>query len=559
MRQIKACVDILLPPDLRAEASRLAIQENWANEGPATPTRFWHAGRPLRIRFLTRNTPLVTRVLETANTWLHHANLIFELSHDPAAEIRIGFTPGATWSYIGTDALVVPEDQTTANFGWLTRTTAVKNLRAAVLHVFGHILGLTHEHQNPAGSIPWNRAAVYRYYAGLPSPWTPEQVDHHLFAAYSQDVTQYAAFDPNSIMTLPIPQDFTAGGYSVAWPADLSITDEEFVARRYRGLAHSAPPWRDYMYVVDPSEPRGIPRNGGGETAHEGAAYETPGGTGSGGLLDSPSGTGAGSTLSPDLPQPTVVPDEPVAKSIFQPATLRLDVAVPERAQVGRAFQMAVTVRQPTSPTLVAAGLPVVQSGEAQVVWLSEPFLRLRIEVSAPECTFDGPSFKTFRLFPQVDSPVFFFNLTPKVVGTINIVVNLYQEEDALGSAGTNTLVSDQPAGDVRLNVESSVVASKSVPSTTLDVELAAARGALAGALAHIYFEQPSINRVVIESGLDPSRIAFDHRADNSWSDVMREAVLQDRVEAIIALAVKEYPAADDLQVAITAYRQARG
>ncbi|QLQ05102.1 MAG: hypothetical protein HZY76_02660 [Anaerolineae bacterium] len=155
------------------------------------------------------------------------------------------------------------------------------------------------------------------------------------------------------------------------------------------------------------------------------------------------------------------------------------------------------------------------------MVWLSEPFLRLRVEVSAPECTFDGPNSKTFRLFPQADSPVFRFNLTPKVVGTINIVVNLYQEEDTLGSAGTNTLITEQPVGDVTLKLES----APSPPSRPHPVRWPVSwRGAwrLAGALAHIYFDQASIRRIVIDSGLDPSHIAFDNRADNSWSDVLR-------------------------------------
>jgi hypothetical protein len=545
MLKIKACVDVLLPPDLHAEADRLAIQENWANQGPERPTRFWRPGRMLRIRFLGGEPQLQRRVLDAAGACLQYANLAIEPSTDTDAEIRISFIPGATWSYIGTDALVVPWDQATANFGWLRRGTASQVLQTAVLHVFGHILGLAHEHQSPPSPITWDRAAVYDYYAALPTPWTPEQVDRHLFAAYSQDVTQYAAFDPASIMTLPIPQDFTQGSFAVTWPAELCETDIEFIAWHYPYVAQIGPTWSedDIMPMVDDNQHRDIPRNGGG----------TPGSGEPKGVLDHPSGGGAVSFHIPGEPTDR---GDAVARSI-QPATLRLDVAVPEQAQVGRAFRIAVAVRQPSSPTLVAAGLPVVQSGEAQVVWLSEPFLRLRIEVSAPECTFDGPNSKTFRLFPQVDSPVFYFNLTPKVIGTINIVVDLYQEEDTLGSAGTNTVVSDQPVGDVTLKLESSAIASRPVPSGTLDGELAAARGALAGVLAQIYFEQASIKRITIECGLDPSRIAFDNRADNSWSDLMREAVLQDRVEAIIAKASKEYPAAADLQTAIVAYRQA--
>ncbi len=552
MGQIKACIDVILPPDLRAEADRLAVQENWTNEAAAPPTRFWRPGRLLRIHCLTNDTPLAQRVFDAASTWLRYASLTFELSRDPDAEVRLGFTPGATWSTIGTDALVVPWDQATANFGWLRRLTAPQDLHAVVLHVFGHILGLTHEHQPPATAIPWDRAAVYRYYAGLATPWTPAQVDQHLFDYYSQTVTQYAAFDPNSIMILPIPEGFTLGDFQVPWVPELSTSDEAFTAEHY-------PAWTGHEFVatIEPDEDRGIPRNGSDATSHE-AVGEGPGSTESGGVLDQPSGRGASETGSSSNTGAPTTSDDAVPKGIIQVAGLRLDVAVPEQAQVGRAFQVAVAVRQPTSPTLVAAGLPVVRSGEVQALWLDEPFLRLRIEVSAPECTFDGPNFKTFRLFPKIDSPVFYFNLTPKVIGTIHIVVNLYQEEDTLGSAGTNTLVSDQPVGDVALKLQSSAI-TKPTGFKTLDAELAATRGTLGGTLAQIYFTQESIGRIVNDCGLDRSRIAFDNRADNTWSSVIQEAVLQDRVEAIITLAIKEYPAAVDLQAAIAAYRQAVG
>ncbi len=560
MHPIKACIDFLLPSAVRKQANRLAIQENKTNKQPGSPTRFWRPGRVLRIRFVDADPQMVRRVVEAARVWQQVANIGFEPGEDADAEIRIGFTPGATWSATGTDALVVPQDQPTANFGWLRRSTASSDLRAVVLHVFGHILGLTHEHQNPVTGIPWDRAAVYRYYASLPAPWTAAQVDRHLFAAYEQDVTQYPAFDPGSVMLLPVPDDFTVGGFTVPWPAGLSTTDVDFVTAQYPFQA-SSPPWREHEYLatVAADDEVGIPKNGGGATAHESSEDMGLGTSQPKGVLDEASGTGA--TGGPILPTPTPPlppPDDAATRPAIQLTELRLDVAVPERAQVSRAFQIAVTVRQPTSPLLAEPGLPVVKSGEAQVVWQNEPFIRLRIEVSAPDCTFDGPNVKIFRLFPNVDSPIFYFNLTPKVVGTINIVVNLYQEDDALGSAGTNTLVGDQPVGDVAMKLESAAATKPAVPSTQ-DTALAAACGALAGTLAQIYFKQESIERIVIDCGLAPDRISFDTRADNTWSSVMREAVLQDRVEALIAIAVKEYPAAADLQTAITAYRQALG
>lgn len=551
MRQINACIDILLSPEQRELANSFAIRENDANWQPGAPTRFWRPGRTLRIRFLDGAASLQDRVWEAASGWMAHTNLSFVRHEGAGAEIRISFTPGATWSAIGTDALVVPQDQPTANIGWLGPPTEDRDLRAVVLHLFGHVLGLAHEHQSPPDGIPWDRDAVYRYYASLPAPWTPEQVNQHLFDACNHTVTQYPAFDPQSIMTLPIPGAFTIDGFTVEWALELTTTDAEFIARQYQSEAHGSAEWasHEYAFILNLDEPDHVPKNGGG-TATSGADEVTHR------ELTASEVSGGGSGRPEPSSQPATE-GEPESKSITTPGDLRLDVAVPERAQVDRAFQIAVAVRQFASPPLVQPDLPVVSSGEAQVVWQGEPFIRLRIEVSAPECTFHGPHSQTFRLFRQKDSPVFRFNLTPNVVGTINIIVNLYQEEDALGSAGTNTFVSEQPVGDVKLRLQSAQAATKPGTPRTMDDELDVARRTLRDVLSQIYVKQASIERIVRDCGLSPNRIAFDSRADNTWSSVITEAVLEDKIEALITVVHNEYPAMAALQDAIATYRNA--
>ena len=119
------------------------------------------------------------------------------------------------------------------NFGWLSPATPNDEVRQVVLHEFGHALGLIHEHQNPAAAIPWNRAAVYEYYSGPPNHWTPEQVEVNLFRTYEASLTQHSAFDPQSIMLYPIPEEFTEGGFSVGWNATLSAVDRAYVAAWY--------------------------------------------------------------------------------------------------------------------------------------------------------------------------------------------------------------------------------------------------------------------------------------------------------------------------------------
>ncbi|MCC6456592.1 MAG: peptidase [Caldilineaceae bacterium] len=249
----KACVDITLPDELLLESMRRAVAEN-PNNAPAINRRtlppgvmpdvphvylaaitgkLWQPGRTLRVRFLDGDPKVHARVPAFAQQWSEFANITFLFGNDPDAEIRISFQNQGSWSYIGTDALVIPKSQPTMNFGWLTPATPNEEYQRVVTHEFGHALGCIHEHQNPAASIPWDREAVYRYYQGPPNYWTREQVDINLFTRYEADITQFSAFDPHSIMLYPIPNEFTVGDFEVGWNRGLSATDKQYIATLY--------------------------------------------------------------------------------------------------------------------------------------------------------------------------------------------------------------------------------------------------------------------------------------------------------------------------------------
>lgn len=252
---IKACTDVALPTALMLPASRLAIAENPDN-APALPRgallpgalidapvalaaltgKLWKPGRTLRVRFLDGDLAVQQRVQSFAQEWSTYANIHFAFGNDPNAEIRISFRQAGSWSYIGTDALSIPKNQPTMNFGWLTPATPNDEYSRVVIHEFGHALGCIHEHQNPSTNIPWNKPAVYDYYAGPPNNWTKEQVDINLFTRYSADITQFSAFDPESIMLYPIPNEFTEGDFEVGWNRVLSKTDKGYVATLYPGV-----------------------------------------------------------------------------------------------------------------------------------------------------------------------------------------------------------------------------------------------------------------------------------------------------------------------------------
>ncbi len=194
--------------------------------------------RVLHVRFLGGDSRLHSRIARIAGQWTRYAHVRFIFDQAVDAPIRVSFVRGASWSYIGTDALdpsLTPDDPT-VNFGWFTPATPNDELQRVVLHEFGHVLGLIHEHQSPAAAIPWDRDAVYAYYAGPPNYWSKAQVDHNVFARYDQDQTNASVFDPASIMLYPIPLEFTQGKLTVGWNRTLSAVDRAFIAQLYPPL-----------------------------------------------------------------------------------------------------------------------------------------------------------------------------------------------------------------------------------------------------------------------------------------------------------------------------------
>ena len=135
------------------------------------------------------------------------------------ADVRISFKSNeGTWSYVGTDVLVVPQDQPTMNIDRMDK--------AAILHHFGIALGLIKEQQNPNAQIPWNKELVYRETRGPPYYWSKEQVDLNIFHKYKQsELPDYRDFDPRSIMADNFPKEWT-GGLSIGGGQYLSESDK---------------------------------------------------------------------------------------------------------------------------------------------------------------------------------------------------------------------------------------------------------------------------------------------------------------------------------------------
>ncbi len=191
--------------------------------------KMWPNGSTLRISFMGGEHSVQKKVEHIAREWSKYSNIKFNFGTVPESEIRISFWPGASWSYIGTDALVVPQNKPTMNFGWLTTASPDQEYRKVVLHEFGHALGLDHEHQKPPLGIPWDKTIVYKYFGGPPNFWSKQQVDHMIFRKYDIDHINGIKFDPKSIMSFPIAKELLTSDSEVEWNSTLSDNDKNFI------------------------------------------------------------------------------------------------------------------------------------------------------------------------------------------------------------------------------------------------------------------------------------------------------------------------------------------
>lgn len=256
----RICFDRPLPPEKALEAARRAIAENPANlpiglpmlgfgVSASEPLRMaiftqkkWRNGRTLKVGFMGGSTTVQNKVKEYARKWSDFANIQFDFVPSGPADIRVALVLGdGSWSYLGTDALTIPADQPTMNYGWLTPESPEEEFSRVILHEFGHALGCIHEHQHPEAGIPWDREAVYARYGAPPNNWPREVVDSNLFATYGRDQTQFSQFDRQSIMLYAIPNELTTGDFEVGWNTALSGTDKEFIGKAYPRAADEVP------------------------------------------------------------------------------------------------------------------------------------------------------------------------------------------------------------------------------------------------------------------------------------------------------------------------------
>lgn len=218
-----------------------AIAENPANgnipatggrqtRGVATHSKFWANHRTLKVAFL--NPPSEAHrqaAIEAIKQWQPSINLTLEFVSDTEGDIRITMEAPLSYSAIGTDATLRAPGENTMNIG---TDLSHPGFESAVLHEFGHALGMEHEHQHPKAEIPWNKPFVYNYYLTRYN-WSKEDVDHNLFRTLETAITKITPYDPSSIMHYPVPNELTLGDWFVEKNTTISQNDRRLMRKIY--------------------------------------------------------------------------------------------------------------------------------------------------------------------------------------------------------------------------------------------------------------------------------------------------------------------------------------
>lgn len=256
----KVCVDRVLPDEHLALASEAAAVEREGNLpgsgalqaaagrlkaiGAVDPhpealvmltAKKWRTGRTLKWHFLDGPEWARARVFELASRWLDSANLVFERTESRSdSDVRVTFSGNGSWSYLGTDNLLIPKDEPTMCLGWLLDDPDdFEEWRRVVVHEAGHLLDFGHEHQHPGRTFQWNEPAVYDYYTRSQG-WSREEVYRQVLRTYAATVTTFSAYNKWSIMEYPIPASLVMDpADAVGWNTSRSAMDKRYAALWY--------------------------------------------------------------------------------------------------------------------------------------------------------------------------------------------------------------------------------------------------------------------------------------------------------------------------------------
>lgn len=247
----KTCKEVLTPDNLQTAVTQgIQIAKKLTSSSRsdtvfANAEKLWEGGSPQTIYYgflpgeFAGNDIQQGKVRSVIDEWTWYANVRFvEGKSLSACDVRIRFNPkDGSWSYVGQDCHTIQPQDATMNLAWVLPSGAVatQNERAVILHEFGHVLGLLHEHQSPAhgGTAVVNvQAALDMYRTG--QHWPDQQIYDQVINVYKmKDVSNFSEVDTKSIMHYPQPKELTGLKQDIGYNKELSDLDKAYMVLQY--------------------------------------------------------------------------------------------------------------------------------------------------------------------------------------------------------------------------------------------------------------------------------------------------------------------------------------
>ncbi|KAI3482479.1 hypothetical protein L1887_54902 [Cichorium endivia] len=257
----KTCKDVV-PPDTLQTAVTQGVSTSTSGTVLASTEKLWpDSPQTIHYCFLpgdhVGSNVQQDKVRNAIQEWSDYANVRFVEGVDPAScDIRITFDPkDGSWSYVGTHSRIIEPRDATMNLAWLQASASMTaNERASILHEFGHVLCLLHEHQSAAhgGTAIDVQAALELYRSDR--RWSDKQIHDQVLDVYNQyDVSNYSQVDVASIMHFPQPKELTGLDQDIGYNKELSDLDKAYVVVQYprENPPSEAPQWTfDYALGV---------------------------------------------------------------------------------------------------------------------------------------------------------------------------------------------------------------------------------------------------------------------------------------------------------------------
>ena len=192
-------------------------------------TLLWEPGQEIWIKFIGGSKEQRRKVITICQEWTEYANLKFVFVSSGYSHARIGFSQeDGHWSYIGRRSTLIDQNSRTMNIALNSHHPSTRWNRV-VLHEFGHLLGLAHEHQNPCGNPI--RFTSYRdviEYYKKQQGWSEAKTRNNVYKKL-RDASFCWPFDPKSIMLYNLCSSIRKDNTKIYNNVELSTNDKLFV------------------------------------------------------------------------------------------------------------------------------------------------------------------------------------------------------------------------------------------------------------------------------------------------------------------------------------------